>query len=63
MNLQKFLREEVLTLRARVEALEERVLKPANAACSTVTVTPEAVTVTGSRRCTDDIAGDVRKRR
>ncbi len=46
MNLHKFLREEVLTLRARVEVLEKKILEGAPMPYSTVTTTPEAVTAT-----------------
>ncbi len=46
MNLHKFLREEVLTLRARVEVLEKKVSEGVPMPYSTVTTAPEAVTAT-----------------
>ena len=46
MNLQKFLREEVLTLRARVEVLEKKLSERVPVFESAVKTTPEAVTAT-----------------
>lgn len=44
MNLQKFLREEVLTLRARVEVLEKKLSERVPVFESAVKTTPEALT-------------------